>query len=144
LAVSATVVAALGNGGGAGSGVGTAEKMEAGLFEETFVFAGDEEVVADGTAGDELCVGDDTGDNESIAEKEAASALENAEKFAKNGETIGNMTHGVIGIDGVKGGVGEREMGGRVVEEEGDARLQRFRMCQGGGALDAFGIDGHG
>ena len=56
--MSATVVAALGNGGGAGSGVGTAEKMEAGLFEQTFVFsAGDEEVVADGTADGELFEG---------------------------------------------------------------------------------------
>src|SRR5437879_2333954 len=116
--------------------------MEVGLFEETFVFpVGDEEVAADGTANGELFVGDDTGDDESIAEKEAASALENAEKFAKNGETIGNMTQGVIGIDGVKGGVAEREMRGRVVKEEGDAGLQRFRMRQRHSALDAFGID---
>jgi len=142
LAASATVVAALGNGGGAGSAVGAAEKMEAGLFEETFVFpAEDEEVAADGTANGELFVGDDTGDDESIAETEAASPLENAEKFAKSGETIGNVAHGVVRIDGVKGGVGEREMRGRVVKEEGDAGLQRFRMRQGDSAPDALEID---
>ncbi len=124
LAMGASVVAALGDGGGVGGCVCSAEKMEAGLFEETLVFAArNEKIVADEAANGELFVGDDAGNDESIAEKEAAAGLENAEEFAKDSEAIRNMTHGVIGIDGVKSGVGEGEMGGRVVKEEGDAGL---------------------
>ncbi len=63
LAAGATVVAALGDGGGVGRGVRNAEKAEAGLYEKTLVFAaGAEKVVADGTARGELFVGDDAGD----------------------------------------------------------------------------------
>ncbi len=62
LAAGAAVVAALGDDGGAGRGVCNTEKMEARLFEETLVFAAEnEEVVADGTARGEFFIGDDAG-----------------------------------------------------------------------------------
>ena len=141
LAAGAAVVAALGDSGGARSGVRDTEKMEAGLFEEALVFAArNEKIVTDGTANGEFFVGDDAGDDESVAEDEAAAGFENAEEFAEDGEAIGDVAHGVIGIDSVEGGIGEREMRGGVVKEESDAELHRFRLRESGGALDAFGI----
>jgi len=67
--------------------------------------------------------------------------LEHAQEFPKDTEAVGNVTHGVIGIDGVKGGVRKRELGGRIVQKKGNAGLQRFGKRQGVGALDALRID---
>src|SRR6266850_4578927 len=73
--------------------------------------------------------------------RKAAAGLEHAKEIAKDSEAPGNVTHGVIGIDGVEGGGEERELGGCVVQTEGDERLQGFGVRQGGGGLDALGID---
>jgi hypothetical protein len=93
------------------TGVGDSQDTEAGFAEETVVFPGRaEQVVADGAAGGKFEVREDAANDEGIAEEKTRTGFEDAEKFAEERETTGNMANDVIRESRVESGIGEKEL----------------------------------
>jgi hypothetical protein len=118
--------------------------VEAGLLQETLIFAGRaEKVVADRTAGGKFVMRNGAGDDERVAEKKTRAGLDDAQKFAEEGETAGNVTKNIVGQRAVEGGVGEGQW--RVGANQGLAWQFHFRQKPGKpNAIKSyhFGING--
>src|ERR1700761_1970200 len=118
--------------------------MEACVLNQAFIVSGrSEDVVADGTAGSDLLMGDSAADDESVAEEQQGGWFEDAKYFPQECEAFGNMAQNIVGEGRVECGIGKGQCLRDVAVLEGNSVCEMAIARERVGVANACFIDIH-